>query len=106
MSPPSSQFGPIDSSLRNELIKKSSLAGVYDETIDRESAHEVLLQRGAEKIAQRESLSEREDSARKPRKSNRQSVGESFAKSIARALGSSLGRQIIRGILGSITGRG
>lgn len=43
--PPGSQIGPITDEQRAELIKTSLVAGVYDETVDRESAYEVLKAR-------------------------------------------------------------
>lgn len=109
MSPPRSQFGPLDVQKRNRIISKSPLKAAYEQTVDRESAYELLLKREEEILKKREELAqqqggEQQSKAKKP-SSRRQSVGEAFTKSIARAIGSSLGRQIIRGILGSITGR-
>jgi DNA helicase HerA-like ATPase len=121
MSPPRSQFGPIDAKRRSELVGRSPLKGAYEQTIDRESAYEMLQKREAELAEKRELAAEEEarikaeqkrhqqeaktKGAPQRRSSGRQGVGETLAKSIARTIGSSLGRQILRGILGSITGR-
>lgn len=109
MSPPGSKFGPVDPKERDRLFAHSPIKGVYDEVIDRESAHEMLLAREEARLADMEkqqSAEKQEKSAsRAGTRSNRQSVGEAFTKSIARSIGSSLGRSIIRGILGSIIGR-
>jgi len=121
MSPPRSQFGPIDDDKREQLISRSPLRSTYEQTIDRESAYEMLQQREEELARQRQVAAEEEarikaeaqrrkaaeKAARSSsrRGSNRQSVGEALAKSVARSIGTTLGRQIIRGILGSITGR-
>jgi DNA helicase HerA-like ATPase len=121
MSPPRSQFGPITAERRDELVGRSPLKGAYEQTIDRESAYEMLQKREAELAEKRELAAEEEariqaeqkrrqqeakaESAPRKSSGSRQSVGETLAKSIARTIGSSLGRQIIRGILGSITGR-
>ena len=109
MSPPRSQFGPLDEKTRKRIISKSPLKATYEQEVDRESAYELLLKREEEIIKKREELAEQQSKQKqgtgKKASSRRQSVGESFAKSIARAIGSSLGRQIIRGILGSITGK-
>ena len=121
MSPPRSQFGPVDAKRRTELIGRSPLKGAYDQTVDRESAYEMLQKREAELAEKRELAAEEEarikaeqkrrqqeakaKGAPRKRGGSRQSVGETLAKSIARTIGSSLGRQILRGILGSITGR-
>jgi uncharacterized protein len=40
--PPVSQIGPIDAAQRKALIDNSIVAGVYEKTVDRDSAYEVL----------------------------------------------------------------
>ena len=45
--PPGSQIGPITDAQRAELNKNSLIAGTYEQTVDRESAYEMLAQRGA-----------------------------------------------------------
>ncbi len=117
MSPPRSQFGPIDEAKRTELISRSPLKSAYEQLVDRESAYELLQKRekeiaekrqqeaeAAARAAEEEKRRKEEEKASK-RQSNRQGVGETLAKSIARTIGSTLGRQIVRGILGSIIGR-
>jgi DNA helicase HerA-like ATPase len=111
MSPPRSQFGPIDQSERKKIIQRSPFSNTYNAQIDRESAYEMLKNREEALIKRREEQAkkEAEEKERKRAKKNsgdsrRQSIGEAFAKSVARAIGSKLGRQIVRGILGSIIG--
>ncbi|MDJ0806912.1 MAG: DUF853 family protein [Gammaproteobacteria bacterium] len=112
MSPPCSKFGPVDESERAKLIDRSPLKGTYEQSMDRESAYEMLAKREEELLRQREAQALQEEETKEKRRSTsskssgskRQGVGEAFAKSVARAVGSSLGRQIIRGILGSIIG--
>ena len=48
--PPGSQIGPITDAQRAELIKSSLVAGTYEEAVDRESAYEILAQRGAQTV--------------------------------------------------------
>lgn len=48
--PPGSQIGPISDAQRAELIKDSLVAGTYEQTVDRESAYELLAQRGAQAV--------------------------------------------------------
>lgn len=121
MSPPRSQFGPLDAARRTELIDRSPLKTAYAQSVDRESAYEMLAKREVELTAKRQleaeaaeraaaeaadrKSAEREERSRGRRTSQRQSVGEALAKSVARTIGSTLGRQIVRGILGSIIGR-
>jgi len=114
MMPPRSQFGPVDAAIRETIMARSPLKGIYEQAVDRESAYELLEQREEElekKRAQEARLEAEEAARRKADRSRgrqggsrRQGVGEAFAKSVARAIGSSLGRRIIRGILGSIIG--
>ena len=40
--PPGSQIGPITDAQRADLIKNSLVAGTYEQTVDRESAYEML----------------------------------------------------------------
>jgi DNA helicase HerA-like ATPase len=48
--PPGSQLGPVSSEQRQALLACSLVAGVYEKTIDRESAFEVLNKRGAKMV--------------------------------------------------------
>jgi DNA helicase HerA-like ATPase len=107
MSPPRSQFGPIDESERKKIIKRSPFSTTYSTEIDRESAYEMLKKREEALIKRREEQARKEAEEKERKRSSgsrRQSIGEAFAKSVARAIGSKLGRQIVRGILGSIIG--
>jgi len=130
--PPASRIGPLTPEERRKLIDLSPVAGLYDDTIDRESAFELLQQRAKDAVKaeheaqQRETEQEdagrsqwtipgfgdddRSDRGRRtstrtrraPRGSSRQSVTEAAIKSVVRSVGSSVGRAIVRGILGSL----
>ncbi|QDC02994.1 helicase HerA-like C-terminal domain-containing protein [Mesorhizobium sp. 8] len=121
--PPSSRLGPITPQERQRVIAASPVAGQYDETIDRESAFEMLQKKASE--AQAAEQKARESGGSRwtlpdfdgggsapapsqprrpaPRPSNRQTVTEAAIKSVVRSVGSSLGRAIVRGILGSLS---
>jgi len=103
--PPRSRMGPISHEERQALLR-GPMQGRYDKTIDRISAHELLLERAQQQIRETErnnKESETQHKAQKsPRSSNRQSVGEAMLKSLVRSIGSGLGRKIVRGVLGSI----
>ena len=115
--PPHSRIGPITTDERTTAIKRSLVAGTYEQLADRESAYEVLKSR------RDEAAPATQPSAQAPAPastgsvfgdvlgsvfggggSGRQSAGEAMMKSAARAVGSEVGRQIIRGVLGSILG--
>ena len=130
--PPGSQIGPITPAQRQALIAQSLVAGVYEKTVDRESAHEKLKGRAAAAASEADERSlrdEAQDAVRAPRgtaskgsasqpaesgggwlgdllqgSGRKDSVLETVAKSAARTIGSSVGRELIRGVLGSLLG--
>lgn len=106
--PPSSRLGPADASVIATYLQNSPVGGAYTQSIDRESAYEMLHKR-AEKAVQDASDAQSQASRSKEKKtssSNRQGVGEALLKSVVRSVGSSVGRQIarelLRGVLGSL----
>lgn len=113
MAPPRSKIGPITKKLRKEIIADDSMLEKYKDSIDPESAHEILKKRReqlskstetAMKKAEEKKVTtkNKKTSKKSSRQSSRQGIGEAFVKSIARSLGGSLGRKLIRGILGSL----
>jgi hypothetical protein len=121
--PPRGQIGPITDAQRKQLMQTSLVAGAYDKTVDRESAHEMLKAR-AEQVTQaataQAQAEQQAKAAAQPAASGgrlggvlgdilggsgrRESAAEALAKSAARAIGSQMGRSIIRGVLGSLFG--
>ena len=117
--PPHSRIGPITPEERTASIKRSLVAGTYEQLVDRESAYEVLKARREQTAAAQPSHAPASAPAPPATgsvfgdvlgsvfgggSSRRQSAGEALVKSAARAVGSEVGRQIIRGVLGSILG--
>jgi DNA helicase HerA-like ATPase len=110
--PPQSRLGPLTKAERKKVIGVSPVAGQYDDTLDRESAFEILQERTEQQAKAEEAEREREDAEKKrktgsrargrKRRSSRQSVGEAAMKSVTRSIASSLGRALVRGILGSL----
>ncbi len=109
--PPGSRIGPLTDDERHEVMARSPLKGRYEQSVDRESAYEMLKLRAKEEArmeAAEKARLEQQKAAKKAhqpaRRSNRQSVWEAAMKSMARSMSSSLGRSIVRGILGSLLG--
>ena len=117
--PPGSQIGPITPQQRQALVAGSLVAGVYEKTVDRESAYEKLKGRAESSAAAGAAgatsgtapngsvlggLSDVLFGSTGPRGGKREGLVESFAKSAIRSVGSSVGREIVRGVLGSILG--
>ncbi|OYY94252.1 MAG: ATP-binding protein [Hydrogenophilales bacterium 28-61-23] len=120
IAPPCGQIGPIDASARQQLMRTSLVAGVYEKTVDRESAYEVLKARAAQSAQQAETKAAVEAPASSGGLGGmlgdlfgggtgaggrgREGVVEALAKSAARSVGSQVGRAIMRGVLGSLLG--
>jgi uncharacterized protein len=113
--PPGSQIGPITAAQRKVLIAGSPVAGVYENAVDRESAHEMLKERaettpptpaaaGAGSGGLLGGLGDVLFGSTGPRGGRREGLAQSMAKSAARSIGSAVGREIMRGVLGSMTG--
>ena len=99
--PPESRIGPLSDSERGEVRSRSPFAGKYDDSVDRESAYEMLQAR-SEAAAQAAAREDNSAKAAPKRNSRRQGVGEALLKSAARSVGRSLGSRLVRGLLGSL----
>ncbi|GAB4566138.1 MAG: DUF853 domain-containing protein [Rhizobacter sp.] len=125
--PPGSQIGPITPEQRKALIASSLVAGVYEKTVDRESAYEKIKGRAsvsADQAQQAKTQAGKAPPAEEssggmmgglndilfgstgPRGGQRDGIVQTLGKSAARTIGSSVGREIIRGVLGGIFGGG
>jgi DNA helicase HerA-like ATPase len=112
--PPHAQIGPITAEQRQELVKNSVVAGVYENAVDRESAYEVLRARAGQAATAPAPPGPGQAPSSPPWYENipgmsshgrrGDNLADALAKSAARAMGSSLGRQIVRGVLGSLLG--
>ena len=130
--PPASPLGPAKLAERKAIIADSSFLGEYEDTIDRESAYEILENRTSidkkkeneaakkearEKKAQEKKAKEKakeklrakkKTSTRKRTGRRKKSAGDHImyeAKLVARQIARQHGRKILRGILGSMTRR-
>jgi uncharacterized protein len=124
IAPPMAQVGPIDAATRAAVQQGSPVRGKYDETIDSESAYEMLAKRKELAEAPAEAAAESGGlggilgsvlgevlgtgtSNGKGKGRQRQSMAEvvmrTAAQSAARSLGSHLSRVILRNVLGGIT---
>ena len=106
VAPPGSRLGPITPEQRRALMARSLVAGVYDRSIDRESAYETLklMAEQAALAAETLSVTPPQQRARSPTRSSTQTPLEAFALSAMRSLGTQIGRQLARGTLGSLFG--
>jgi hypothetical protein len=132
--PPGSQLGPITPQQRQSLLQGSLVAGVYEKTLDRESAHEILRAHVDARTAQAEPeaagapktpripgaakqpaeaagsggiggmLNEALFGRTGPRGGQYDGLVQTMAKTAARSVASGIGRQIVRGVLGGLLG--
>ena len=120
--PPGSQIGPILPAQRQALLANSLVAGVYEKTVDRESAYEKIKGRAAAAATEPANnpnggaagqsasggmlggLNDILFGRTGPRGGRNEGLAQSMAKSVVRTIGSTVGREIIRGVLGSIFG--
>ena len=130
--PPGSQIGPITPAQRQALRNESIVAGVYEKTLDRESAYEKIKLHAQTRMAAPPAptsgttrpggsapvasgtpaseggglLGSLGDLFGGGQRRTRASAGEQLIKSAASSVGREVGRQIMRGVLGSIFGSG
>ena len=111
MYPPHSRFTLLSPEERSQIITSSPLRAAYTQTVDRESAYEILKKRAGAVIAATPKVPAPKPSGetRKPAsRASRKDVGDvlgSAASSAARSVGTQLGRALVRGVLGSLTGK-
>ena len=123
MAPPRSRIGPATDEERARVMSSSPVAGDYDETIDRESAYELLDERVERQVARAELASEMaaaEKARLKAEKARakaertasggrggrrRQSIAEAAAKTFVRSISSRLATRVVRGLLGGVSRR-
>ena len=117
--PPGSQIGPISPEQRQALLQNSLVAGIYEKTVDRESAYEVLkanitahadsaatpnASEGQTEGGMLGTVSDLLFGSTGPRGGQRDGIAQMVVKSAVRTAGSAIGREIVRGVLGSLLG--
>ena len=126
--PPASRLGPVKPDERNAIIEASIFKDKYTDTIDRESAYELLegkaiareeaaakaeadaIKADAEKVRKQKDAKSKAGSKSKSRSRSRRrkSTGDMVAheaKLMARSLVRSQGRRMLRGLLGGLMRR-
>ncbi len=128
--PPAGQLGPITPAQRQALLANSLVAGVYEQTVDRESAHELLRGNATTSAAGAAGAAGAVASGKPaaggatpadggglmggfndllfgstgPRGAQRDGLVQTMAKSAVRTVGTQIGREILRGVLGGLLG--
>jgi hypothetical protein len=131
--PPAARIGPLTDAERKAVIARSPIRGKYDQTIDPESAYEILQRRVQEAPGEPAPPRSRAGQPAEPppptsgggwgdvlggilgggssggsRSRGRMSTGEVVVKQVARSVasqvGTQVGRALVRGLLGSLGG--
>jgi DNA helicase HerA-like ATPase len=117
--PPASRIGPITADERKAVIAGSPAAGVYERTVDRESAYERLQARADTAAASpapgapagtatgggvMDGLKDILFGSTGPRGGRHEGVIDAMAKTAGRTASSTITREIVRGVLGSLLG--
>ena len=120
IAPPRCRMGAITEAERAQIRAGSPVGAKYDNTIDRESAAEMLARKAESAAEQAKAPLARtrdQDDAEEGGfgqtvkdavfgTKRRQGMVETMAKQAARTVGNQIGRQILRGLLGGILGGG
>ncbi len=123
--PPASRIGSITPEERKAAVAASPLAGIYDKTVDRESAFEMLKERAAAAAPAANApdaqtpaeagaagadgglmggLKDLLFGSTGPRGGRREGMIDAMAKTAGRTASSAITREIVRGVLGSLLG--
>jgi hypothetical protein len=126
--PPAGQLGPITQAQRQALLAHSLVAGVYETTVDRESAYELLKGHANANTPANQStqanaprpntpngggkddgglmagVSDLLFGSTGPRGGQRDGLAQTMMKSAVRTIGTQVGRELLRGVLGSLLG--
>jgi len=97
LTPPRAIMGPLSAADFNGLIKASDLTEKYQESIDPESAYEILTKRVNEKLVEEEETKQEEA----PKKNEKSLVEQVMGATITRQIG----KEIVRGLFGMLTGK-
>lgn len=98
LTPPRSIMGPLTTAEYIALTQASSMTKKYQETIDPESAYDILTKRVNDKQAEQESQPELQET---PKKGEKSIIEQVMGATITRQIG----KEIVRGLFGMLTGK-
>lgn len=104
--PPASVMGPLSTADYENRYRNSSLYRKYKDTVDPESAYEILTRR----VEEHNRIEEREKEAEEAAKQSRRSTGSRSQKSafeqvLSAPITRQIGRELVRGVFGMLTGK-
>lgn len=100
LTPPRAIMGPLTTADYNGLIQSSSMTAKYQETVDPESAYEILTKRVNDRQAEQQTQEQaREEQT--PAKGEKSIIERVMGATITRQIG----KEIVRGLFGMLTGK-
>ncbi|PKQ61579.1 ATPase [Labilibaculum filiforme] len=100
MRPPYSRMDILNPSEINSILKKSELGAKYNQEIDRESAHEILMDRIEHMLEKEEEEEEEKEATIKTKPKTRRREKTQFEQIMTSSIGTTIVRELTRGILG------
>lgn len=99
LTPPRAHMGPIPNADYNALILASKMTKKYQETVDPESAYDMLTERINNKLADQDEQNQSEEEA--PKKGEKSIIEQVMGATITRQIG----KEIVRGLFGMLIGK-
>lgn len=97
LTPPKSVMGPLDISKYQKLVQSNPITQKYLESIDPESAYEILTKRINEQLTNEKQV----NTEKPPKKEDKSIIEQVMGATITRQIG----KEIVRGLFGMLTGK-
>lgn len=107
LTPPRAVMGPLTAADFDKLVNASPMYGKYKETIDPESAYDILTKRINEQIAAEEQIKQEAEEKKQEEIENKPKPGEKslIEKVMGATITRQIGKEIVRGLFGMLTGK-
>lgn len=99
LAPPASVMGPLSSGEYDDLVKRSESFGKYKDTVDPQSAFEILTER-----MQKDDEAEAEEKASRGSRTSKKQEKSTFEEVMGSPVAKQVGREIVRGVFGMLFG--
>lgn len=101
LAPPASVMGPVAESEYQKLLDTSDIYRKYKDTVDPQSAFEILNTRIKEREEEQEEIEKKEE---KPRSTSSRKEKSTFEEVISSPVAKQVGRELVRGVFGVLFG--
>ncbi len=105
IAPPRCRMGPVSDAERQAIMARSPVSGVYEQTLDRESAHEKLQHRAQALARQKAAEQARLEAAESASKRSRGRPRDSYATKVGKDFTRKLTTKVVNGLWKALFGR-